>query len=99
MYMPAWGRFNQPDPIGYVGGRNLYAYVGNEPVSRRDPEGLCYDTVCAACRANPAGCALLAAELAGGTAVVNEAEAVLPEVEAAAGEASRLRQVQSARRE
>jgi uncharacterized protein RhaS with RHS repeats len=27
------GRFLQADPLGYVDGPNLYAYVGNNPVS------------------------------------------------------------------
>ena len=35
------GRFNQPDPIGYAGGTNLYAYVGNDPLNATDPNGTC----------------------------------------------------------
>ena len=46
MYSPAWGRFLQPDPIGYAGGGNLYAYVGDDPLNGVDPSGLinnCYN--------------------------------------------------------
>jgi RHS repeat-associated protein len=39
-YSPAWGRFLQPDPIGYTGGSNVYAYVGNDPLNQIDPAGL-----------------------------------------------------------
>jgi RHS repeat-associated protein len=39
-YSPEWGRFTQPDPIGYQGGANLYAYVYNDPLNLLDPEGL-----------------------------------------------------------
>ncbi len=39
-YAPNLGRFLQADPIGFGGGMNLHAYVGNDPVNWRDPWGL-----------------------------------------------------------
>ena len=40
-YSPGLGRFLQPDPAGLDQGPNLYEYVGDEPVDRFDPFGLC----------------------------------------------------------
>ncbi len=37
---PGLGRFVNRDPIGYHGGNNLYAYVGDAPVNGVDPWGL-----------------------------------------------------------
>jgi len=45
-YSPALGRFTQPDTIGYSGGSNLYAYVGNDPLNLLDPFGLCDNPAC-----------------------------------------------------
>ena len=46
LYDPRIGRFMSPDPIisepASGQGWNLYSYVGNSPLSRTDPSGLCY---------------------------------------------------------
>ena len=39
-YDPGLGRYLRPDPIGLVGGIDLYGYAGNDPVSVVDPWGL-----------------------------------------------------------
>lgn len=40
VYLPAIGRFAQPDPLGVEGDINPYAYGRNNPVNWRDPWGL-----------------------------------------------------------
>jgi RHS repeat-associated protein/uncharacterized repeat protein (TIGR01451 family) len=39
IYAPSIGRFLQMDPLGYVNGMNLYAYVGSRPADLVDPSG------------------------------------------------------------
>ncbi len=40
MYMAELGRWTRRDPIGYVDGMSLYAYVQSDPLGTLDPEGL-----------------------------------------------------------
>ena len=40
LYQPSLGKFISEDPIAESGGINLYAYCGNNPISRVDPMGL-----------------------------------------------------------
>ena len=46
LYDPRIGRFMSPDPVisepASGQGWNLYSYVGNSPMSRTDPSGMCY---------------------------------------------------------
>lgn len=42
-YDPETGRFMTEDPIGLLGGPNVYAFGGNDPINAADPFGLhCY---------------------------------------------------------
>ncbi|NLV42432.1 MAG: RHS repeat-associated core domain-containing protein [Candidatus Hydrogenedentes bacterium] len=38
-YNPATARWNMRDPLGFVDGPNVYAYVAGNPVMRTDPSG------------------------------------------------------------
>ncbi len=38
-YMPEFGRFATPDPLGFYDGPNVYAYVGGRPLLFSDPTG------------------------------------------------------------
>jgi RHS repeat-associated protein len=42
-YDPTHARWLNRDPVGEMGGTNLYAYVGGNPVSYTDSSGLCPD--------------------------------------------------------
>jgi RHS repeat-associated protein len=85
-YDPQLGRWLSRDPLKAAElrqGPNLYAYVGNNPVSRVDPLGLiCNNTVTCTCARSPQTCVAIGVlATAGGGAVVNEAETVVPAME------------------
>ncbi len=54
-YDPTIGRFLSPDPIGLAGGDNLYAFVGDRPLTESDPSGLSPEPTrdCSGCSWDP----------------------------------------------
>ncbi len=44
-YLPLIGRFISEDPIGLLGGINMYVYVRNNPVNLIDPKGMQAGTI------------------------------------------------------
>jgi RHS repeat-associated protein len=40
LYRPSWGRFIMADPIGLLGGANMFAFANGSPLSSWDPFGL-----------------------------------------------------------
>lgn len=56
MYSPKLGRFLQTDPIYYADDMNTYAYVGNDPANRFDPQGTQDVQSAASCGEKPELC-------------------------------------------
>lgn len=40
-YRPQWGRYTQPDPMGFQGGSDVFAYAIDNPTGFEDQLGLC----------------------------------------------------------
>ena len=70
-YDPSLGRYTQPDPLGFVDGPSVFAYVRNNPQMYVDPDGrnaivfppATIPAITTICAANPAAC------IAGGFAI------------------------------
>lgn len=85
-YDPSVGRYVSADPIGQLGGINLYGYVENDPMNLVDPRGqIPILPAVAAVLSTPAGQALAAATVAAfATAVVGTFD-LIQQQNAAAG--------------
>jgi RHS repeat-associated protein len=86
-YSPAWGRFLQPDPLGYAAGANLYAYVDNDPLNWVDPWGLAREPSDAVGSISPAP-PVAVPVAAGGAGGGGGSQGPPPPIAAAAGGAS-----------
>jgi RHS repeat-associated protein len=54
-YDPIIGRFTQEDPLGLIGGLNIYAYAGGDPINNTDPSGLTTMQICTQCQSGDDG--------------------------------------------
>jgi RHS repeat-associated protein len=75
-YDPELGRWLSRDPLAgaeFKEGPNLYAYVGNGPIVRRDPSGLCDNTVDCTCLRQPGTCAMAGLSAGGGAGAATAA--------------------------
>jgi RHS repeat-associated protein len=64
-YAPELKRWISADPLGEVGGLNLYAFCDNDPINAVDPDGLTAIALPAVAVGNPAVAAVAGAFLAG----------------------------------
>lgn len=77
-YDPTLGRFLNEDPIGLLGGINLYTYVGNDPTNYVDPAGFVAITagsLLGGIALGPVGWGILASSVVGAGIIIYHANA------------------------